>query len=194
MLVPVFIYTLITKKVPKLKVIDFDGNYTDKVPFSDSLYLDITNEDMKHIRGRLRDSIFISVFSVCIDILTFIGLAKISKNEAVEKIYLAAMILIVVLVTGICLFLSYRKSKVFKNQDSFKKTVGYILKYKKKMVYRTGFKGIYVYKVLVAIPDAEKKSLVVKDTLPEFIFESAQKKNYTCTVILYKGKAATIIK
>jgi hypothetical protein len=44
----------------------------------------------------------------------------------------------------------------------------------------------------VGFYDDEGKMLVAQDTIPEFIFKSAQKNGY-CTIVLYRGKATTII-
>jgi hypothetical protein len=82
---------------------------------------------------------------------------------------------------------------VFRDTAGFRKTNGCILKFKKiKAAKHYGSGAFYVYKVWVGFYDDEGKVFVAQDTIPEFIFKSAQKNGY-CAVGLYQGKATTII-
>jgi hypothetical protein len=193
MLVPVSIYALFMKRIPKLKLKDSKEYSANMALFQDKTHKTVDDEDMKRIRGRLRNGIAIPIFTICIDVLAFAGLVNISKNDEVTKEYVIGAVLVILLLSSICFWRSYKVSRVFQDVAGFSKTNGRILEFKKINVAKHYGSGVIsVYKVWVGFYDAEGKMLVAQDKIPEFIFLSAQKNGY-CTVALYRGMATTII-
>jgi hypothetical protein len=193
MLVPVTIYALFMKRIPKLKLNNSKEYSVEMASFQDKTHKKLNDSDMKRIRGRLRNGIAIPIFTIEIDVLAFIGLVNISKNDEVTKEYVIGAVLVILLLSSICFWRSYKVSRVFQDVAGFSKTNGCILKFKKiKVAKHYGSGVISIYKVWVGFYDAEGKMLVAQDKIPEFIFLSAQRTGY-CTMVLYRGKPTTII-
>jgi hypothetical protein len=193
MLVPVSIYALFMKKIPKLKLRDSREYSANMKSFEDNIHKMVNDEDIKRIRGRLSNGIAIPSIAIVIDVIAFVGLVNLSKDDEVTWEYVLGAVLVILLLSLICFVRSYKVSHVFRDTTGFSKTNGRILKFKKIKVPKHYGSGVfYVYKVWVGFYDDEGKMLVVQDTIPEFIFKSAQKNGY-CTIVLYRGKATTII-
>jgi hypothetical protein len=192
-LVPVTIYALFMKGIPKLKLNNSKEYSADMLSLQDKAHKKLNGSDMKRIRGRLRNGIAIPIFTIVIDVLAFIGLVNISKDDEVTKEYVIGSVLVILLLSSICFWRSYKVSRVFQDVAGFSKTNGRILKFKKINVAKHYGSGVIsVYKVWVGFYDAEGKMLVAQDKIPEFIFLSAQRTGY-CTIVLYRGRATTII-
>jgi hypothetical protein len=193
MLVPVSIYALFMKKIPKLKLRDSREYSVNMKSFEDNTHKMVNDEDIKRIRGRLRNGIAIPSIAIVIDVIAFVGLVNLSKDDEVTWEYVLGAVLVILLFSFICFVRSYKVSQVFRDTAGFRKTNGCILKFKKiKAAKHYGSGVFYVYKVWVGFYDDEGKMLVAQDMIPEFIFKSAQRTGY-CTVVLYRGKATTII-
>jgi hypothetical protein len=191
--VPVTVYALFMKRIPKLKRKDSKAYSVNMASFQDKTHKTVDDEDVKRIRGRLTNGIAIPTFTILIDIIAVAGLVNISKDDEVTKEYVLGAVLVLLLLSSICFWRSYKVLRVFRNTTEFSKTNGRILEFKKiNMAKHYGSGVISVYKVWVGFYDNKGEMLVVKDTIPEFIFLSAQKTGY-CTVVLYQGRATTII-
>jgi hypothetical protein len=193
MLVLVSFYALFMKKTPKLKLRDSREYSANIKSLEDKTHKMVNDEDIKRIRGRLRNGIAIPCMAIVIDVIAFVGLVNLSKDDEVTWEYVLGAVLVVLFLSFICFFRSYKVSQVFRDTARFRKTNGRILKFKKIKVPKHYGSGVfYAYKVWVGFYDDEGKMLVAQDTIPEFIFKSAQKNGY-CTIVLYRGKATTII-
>jgi hypothetical protein len=191
MLVPVTIYALLMKRTPKLKLKDSQEFSANMESLEDKTHKMVNDEDIKRIRGRLRNGIAIPCMAIVIDVIAFAGLVNLSKE--VTREYVLGAVLVILLLSFICFWRSYKVSRVFRDTAGFRKTNGCILKFKKiKAPKHYGSGVFYVYKVWVGFYDDEGKMFVAQDTIPEFIFKSVQK-NGCCAVVLYQGRATTII-
>ncbi len=194
MLVPLTFFALFMKAVPKLKTWDSKPYTTEIDLIQDSVHKNINEEDIKRVRGRLRNSIAVPAFTVVLDIFAVLGLVNISRKEEVAELYIILVFFVVILLSVICISRSLKKNKVFKDLNNFQKTKGCILKYKEIYVPNRGaFKGVTLYEALIGLKDSNGNPMVVKDTLPEFIFSFAKKRGY-CVVVLYKGNPVTVIR
>ena len=192
-LVPLTIFAILMKDVPKLKLRDSESYISEIVSIQDAAHKNIDEEDLKLVRSRLSNSIAVPTFTAGIDFLAIIGLIHISGKEEVKALYIILAFFVIVLLSGICIGISMKKAKVFQDLNCFRKTKGCILKYKRIHVSNIGaHKGVVLYEALIGFRDSDGNPMVVKDTLPEFIFHFAQKNGY-CVVVLYKGNPATVI-
>lgn len=194
MLLPMTIWSLITKSIPKLKMRHSEP-YLDKiVQLKNCLNVQpVDVEDVKYIKRHINNNAAFIGSLIGIDILAILALINISMHEHISfagiLIYIAAL----GLPSAICLYKGIKNTKAFNNHDSFNKRIGVLLKYKEIVFLGTSkLRSINIYQILIGTYDDNGTPIVFKTKINEFFFRQIQRKN-KWFVIMYDGRPACVI-
>jgi len=192
-LTTVTIYSIFMKTVPRMKEVKPD-KYEEKIRNAVQYSTRVPEEkNLEQLKGRLRNNIAVPTITVTFDVFAVIGYINMLKNDDISFAYMIAALVTAGLLSSICIGKSIKKGKVLKNGENFIMTPGVILEYTGISVPTgTGSKSIKAYRALVGFINSDGRPVVVRDTLPENIFNNAVQ-NRHCMVALYKGKPATVI-
>lgn len=194
LLLPIVIFSLVIKSVPKLKMRDA-APYLDKI----SAIKDCVNaspageEDMEKVKRTIQHSIGILTSTIFIDILAVVGLISIVREERIAAGYIVVYIAVLAALSAVCLYKGIKHMQVFRDSGDFNKRNGVLLKYKEMRFSNRTYGSVSRYQVLIGTYDDEKNPIVFRTTIHELIFRTIQK-NDKWSVVMYQGRPAGIIK
>lgn len=191
LLVPLLLFSLFTKKVPKLKIRDASPYLYEIERIRDCANVSaVDGKDMENIKRSISHSIGILTCTVLINILAVSGLTGIVRTEEIPAAGIAVYLAVLGLFSAICLYKGITDRTVFHDTDDFNKRKGVLLR--SKAVYYRHRKPI-TYEVLIGTYDDDRKPVVFAEKIPDFIFWAIEK-NDKWSVVMYKGRPAAIIK
>ena len=125
MLLPMTIWSLITKSIPNLKMRHSEP-YLDKiVQLKDCLNVQpVDVEDVKYIKRHINNNTAFIGSLIGIDILAILALINISMHEHISFASILIYIAALGLPSAICLYKGIKNTKAFNNHDSFNKRTG----------------------------------------------------------------------
>lgn len=192
--IPLILVSLCHKKIPKRKTLKIEQYTTELQEFKPNISIcDVTDTDIKKIKLTINSSAQIMGVIFAIDIFAILGVIYNAKNNDTELLGYIIFFGALFLLSFLCIAITMRRDRIFKQNSNFKKQTGIILEYKVTFYRPHANTGPAMYAVKLGTYINSGEPVVIQMDIPDVVFNYILK-GEPWWIITYKDTPVTVIR